>query len=150
MDALPEAVTGMLTPTPDGSDLRAWLIEYCFIDLVANPDCAGGLVLVAANPIVRNVSHYPLRKLPDGREVLGVRLVPRSCCSLDTIRVRFSELRPDGHSRMEKIPLDPLGEAEVILPQDAESMQSREERPSSGRVGVSQRKMGRWRSWCGG
>jgi hypothetical protein len=35
------------------------LIEHCFVDLVANLDCAGGLVLLAANPIVRNVSHYP-------------------------------------------------------------------------------------------
>jgi hypothetical protein len=120
MDALPEAVTGRLAPTPDGSALHAWLIEHCFIDLVANPDCAGGLVLLAANPIVRGVSEYPLRKLPDGREVLGVKLVPRSGSSLDTIRVRLSELRPDGHSLMQEVSLDPFGEAEVILPQEAQ------------------------------
>lgn len=119
MDGLPEAVSKALTPTPSGCKLRDWLIEHSFIDLVANPDCAGGLVLLAANPIVRDMFHYPLRKLPDGREVLGVRLVPRNDCSLDTIRVRFSELRPDGHSSTPEVSLDPLGEAEVILPQEA-------------------------------
>ena len=120
MDALPESVAGMLTLSPGRSDLRNWLIEHCFIDLIANPDCAGGLVLLAANPIVREASHYPLRKLPDGGEVLGVRLVPRNDCSLDTIRVRLSELRPDGYSSMREISLDPLGEAEVILPQEVQ------------------------------
>jgi len=120
MDALPNAVTGLLTPTPDGTKLRAWLLDHCFTDLVANPDCAGGLVLLAANPIVRGVSEYPLRKLPDGREVVGVRLVPRDGCSLDTVRVRFSELRPDGYSFMQELSLDALGEAEVVLPQEAQ------------------------------
>lgn len=120
MDALPDAVTGLLTPTPDGAKLRTWLLDHCFTDLVANPDCAGGLVLLAANPIVRGVSEYPLRKLPDGREVIGIRLVPRGGCSLDTVRVRFSELRPDGYSFMQELSLDALGEAEVVLPQEAQ------------------------------
>ena len=77
-------------------------------------------MLLAANPIVRGVSHYPLRKLPDGREVLGVRLVPRRGCPLDTVRVRFSEMRPDGYSFMQDVSLDALGEAEVVLPQEAQ------------------------------
>lgn len=120
MDTLPGTVTGMLTSAPEGSGLRAWLIEHCFVDLVSNPDCAGGLVLLAANPIVREISNYPLRTLPDGREVLGVRLVPRRDCSLDTLKVRLSELRPDGHASRQAVLLDPFGEAEVILPQEAQ------------------------------
>ena len=119
MDSLPEAVSAALTPKSGGSGLRNWLIENCFIDLVANPDCAGGLVLLAANPVVRNISRYLLRPLPDGREVLGVRLVPRNGCSLDTISVRLSELRPDGLRSIREVPLDALGEAEVVLPQEA-------------------------------
>ena len=77
MEALPEEMAALLTPTSCRPELRDWMLEHCLIDLAAHPDCAGGLVLLAANPIIRHVSEYPLRKLPDGREVLGIRLVPR-------------------------------------------------------------------------
>ena len=118
MEALPEAVIKVLMPA--GSDLHVWLTECCFIDLIVNSDCMGGLVMLAANPIVRSASEYSSRKLADGREVLGIRLVPRSGCSLDTIRVRLSEHRSDGQSSMQEVALDTLGEAEVVLPQEAE------------------------------
>lgn len=119
MEALPEGVAALLTPTSCRPALRDWMLEHCLIDLAAHPDCAGGLVLLAANPIIRHVSEYPLRKLPDGREVLGIRLVPRGGCSLDTIKVRLSEIRPDGIGFAQDIALDEFGEAEVILSQEA-------------------------------
>ena len=121
MEDLPNAVRLMLTAKSEGSGLRSWLVEQCFIDLVAYPDCAGGLVLLAPNPVVREFSHYPLRRLSDGREVLGLRLVPRIGCVLDTIKARLSEIRPDGVSFMQEIALDPWGEAEVVLPQDVDN-----------------------------
>ena len=96
-----------------------WLVEHCFVDLATHPDCAGGLVLLAANPVVRSASEYPLRKLPDGREILGIRLVPRAGQSLDTLSVRLSEMRPDGPVSALEVELDELGEGEVILPQEA-------------------------------
>lgn len=120
MDDLPAGVTDLLTDLNDGAKLRAWLRNNCFFDLVACPDCAGGLVMLAPNPILRAVSEYPSRTLPDGREVIGVRAVPRSGCSLNTIRLRFSELRLDGYSTMQEVSLDDLGEAEVTLPQKAQ------------------------------
>lgn len=119
MEGLPDAVAVALTATPGRSALSDWLVEHCFIDLAAHPDCAGGLVLLAANPIIRHVSVYPSHKLPDGREVLGVRLVPRAGQSLDTVRVRLSEMRPDGLGSTREVALDALGEAEVILSQEA-------------------------------
>ncbi len=119
MEALPEEVAALLTPTSGRSALSDWLLEYCFIDLAAHPDCAGGLVLLAANPIIRHVSEYPLRKLPDGREVLGIRLVPRLGYSLETVKVRLSEVRPDGIGSAQDVALDEFGEAEVTLSQEA-------------------------------
>ena len=119
MEALPEGMAALLTPTSGRSALRDWMLEHCFIDLAAHPDCAGGLVLLAANPIIRLVSEYPLRKLPDGREALGIRLVPRTGCSLESVTVRLSEIRPDGIGSAQDIALDELGEAEVILSQEA-------------------------------
>ena len=119
MEALPEAMAALLTPTSGSSTLRDWMLEHCFIDLAAHPDCAGGLVLLAANPIIRHVSEYPVRKLPDGREVLGIRLVPRVGYSLETVKVRLSEIRPDGIGFARDVALDQLGEAEATLSQEA-------------------------------
>ena len=119
MEPLPDGMAALLTPTSGSSALRDWMLEHCFIDLAAHPDCAGGLVLLAANPIIRHASEYPLRKLPDGREVLGIRLVPRLGCSLETVKVRLSEIRPDGIGLAQEVALDAFGEAEVTLSQEA-------------------------------
>ena len=119
MEGLPAAVVDALSPTPGRTSLRDWMLEHCFVDLAAFPDCAGGLVLLAANPVLRHVSDYPLRKLPSGREVIGIRVVPRTGCTLDTIAVRLSEMRPDGIGSTQVVALDELGEAEVVLSQEA-------------------------------
>ena len=119
MEELPEPVHAALDGTRGRTPLGDWLVEHCFVDLTTHPDCAGGLVLLAANPVLRSASEYPLRKLPDGREVLGIRLVPRAGQSLDTLSVRLSEMRPDGPVSTLEVELDGLGEGKVILPQEA-------------------------------
>ena len=119
MEALPSSVSQQLAGQPAEKKLRPWLIEHCFFDLLACPDCIGGLVILADNPVLRAVSHYPLHTSTDGREIMHVRAIPRTGHSLDTIRLRLNELRPDGHSVAADVTLDALGEADVSLPQKA-------------------------------
>lgn len=122
MEELPAPVAEVLGQ-PEHSERRArirtWLTRHVFIDLTARPDCAGGLVLLAPNPVVRGCSEYPLRFLDDGSEVLGVKAVPRAGRTLATLSVWLREVRSDGQSAVKAIPLDAFGKGEIILPQRA-------------------------------
>lgn len=120
MESLPAVIVDVLAQ-PEGSPRRTkiagWLEANAFIDLCRNPDCAGGMVMLAPNPVLRSCHEYLGETRADGSEVIRVKAVPRTGHSPNNLSVRIRENRPDGVSMLKAVPLDEFGAGECVFPE---------------------------------
>jgi hypothetical protein len=119
MEELPAPIA-MLLNQPEQSErrqkVRDWLQHFCFIDLTAFPDCAGGIVLLAPNPVLRCWNYGPSRRLDNGQEIVSVRAIPREGYDFTSLTIRLHEFRLDGRFLITPVPIDAFGQGEIIMP----------------------------------
>ncbi len=96
---------------------REWLADNLGFDLLAYDEFLFSLVLLVPNPLARSFATFIREGLPTGGERLGVSVTPRRGVSPAALRVRVREERTEGTSLILDCPLDPLGLAEIDLPE---------------------------------
>ncbi len=119
METLPPSVDMFLKQPEETSRqnrVRDWLKDHCFVDLLAYPDCAGSIILLAPNPVIRSWNYGPSRTLDNDNEVIKFRAIPRKCCDFTGLTIRLHESRLDGRFFITPVCVDTFGEGEIIAP----------------------------------
>jgi hypothetical protein len=119
METLPPPVQRFLNQ-PESSErqnrVQDWLQNHCFVDLTSYPDCAGSVILLAPNPILRSWSYGPSQALDDGTEIINFRATPREGYDFSTLTIRLHESRLDGRFFIAPVEIDIFGEGRITAP----------------------------------